>query len=170
MKFHQIFRASLHEPKKLAAFRLLPIGRVFAYVFIFVTLFTLISFFRFIVGDAILFEQSPELLEHGEAIGSLIYPMAFLLQLIISTFYIFVRISIFAYAGALLLKMMKRRGNYLQIWRTSAVAMTIPILLTIGFDFFPAMENYSLPISSIVHLAYIATATKFYPKQPNVKR
>ena len=29
VKFHQLFKAAIHEPKKLAAFRLLPIGKVF---------------------------------------------------------------------------------------------------------------------------------------------
>ncbi len=54
MKFHQLVKAAIHEPKKLAAFRLLPIGKVFRYVFIFVALFTLLSFIRYIAGDAAL--------------------------------------------------------------------------------------------------------------------
>lgn len=170
MKFHQIFRASLNEPKKLAAFRLLPIGKVFTYVFIFVSLFTVVSFTRFYIDDTVLFENSPDLIEHGETIGLLIYPMAFILQLVISTFYIFIRISIFAYIGSLLLSARKRRGNFLQIWRTSAIAMTIPILLTIGFDFFPSLNGYSLALSSVVHLIYIVLAIKYYPKQPQLKQ
>jgi len=165
LKFHQIFRASLNEPKKLAAFRLLSVGKVFKYVFIFVTLFTAISFIRFSIGDSNFFENSPELLEHSKTIGWLIFPMAFMLQFVISVFYIFIRISIFAYLGALMLRVIKKRGDYLHIWRTVAIAMTVPILLTIGFDFFPIMKNYSLLITSIVHLLYIGAAVKYYPKQ-----
>ena len=170
MKFHQIFRAALNEPKKLAAFRLLPVGKVFKYVFIFVGLFTIISFTRFYIDDTVLFENSPDLIEHVETIGWLINPMALMLQFVISTFYIFVRISIFAYIGSLLLSAKKRRGDYLQIWRTSAIAMTVPTLLTIGFDFFPAIGNYGLLLSSIVHFLYIFAATKYYPKQPLHRR
>ena len=170
MKFHQIFRAALNEPKKLAAFRLLPIGKVFKYVFIFVALFTLISFTRFYVDDTVLFENSPDLIEHGKTIGWLINPMAFMLQFVISTFYIFVRISIFAYIGSLLLSARKRRADYLQIWRTSAIAMTVPVLLTIGFDFSPAIGSYGLFLSSIVHFIYIFAATKYYPTQPLPRR
>lgn len=166
LKFHQLFRASLNEPKKLAAFRLLPIGKVFTYVFIFVTFFTLISFIRFTGGDAVLFERSPELIEHGDTIGWLIYPIAFLMQLVISTFYIFIRITLFAYVGVLALHLMKRRGQFLHIWRTSAIALTVPILLTIAFDFLPFMKSYSTVITSAVHIAYIALAAKYYPKQP----
>ncbi len=166
MKFHQIFLASLAEPKKLAAFRLLPIGKVFMYVFLFVTVFTMISFSRFFTGDAVLFEHSPDLAAHSDKIGPLIYPIAFFLQLVISIFYIFARISIFAYLGSLILTILKRRGNYLQIWRTSAIAMTVPIIVTLGFDFLPQLSAYSLVMTSVIHLIYIAAATKFYPKQP----
>jgi Protein of unknown function (DUF1189) len=164
VKFHQLVKAAIHEPKKLAAFRLLPIGKVFRFVFIFVALFTCLSFLRYIAGNSALFESSPELLEHGETIGGIIYPLAFLLQLVISTSYIFIRISIFGYVGILLLKLMKRRGEYRHMWRTSAIAITIPIFLTIGFDFLLVTKNVSTIITSIFHFAYIAAAAKYYPK------
>lgn len=88
MKFYQLFIASLYEPKKLAAFRLLPIGKVFKYVFMFIFLLTIISFGRFYLNDELSVEQNPDLIEHGKKIGLLIYPMALLLQLVISTFYV----------------------------------------------------------------------------------
>ena len=61
---------------------------------------------------------------------------------------------------------MKRRGEYRHMWRTSAIAMTVPILLTICLDFSPSWDSYSTWISSVAHLAYIATAAKYYPKLP----
>ena len=164
MKLHQIFKASIHEPKKLAAFRLLKIGKVFRYVFLFVLLFTVISFIRYIAGDAVLFEASPELLEQGKLIGGLIYPIAFILQLVISTFYIFIRISVFAYVGVVLLRLMKRRGEYRFMWNTAAIAITVPIILTIVLDFFPATSDYSMIVTSIIHVGYVAAAAKYYPK------
>ena len=165
MKFYQLFIASLYEPKKLAAFRLLPIGKVFKYVFMFIFLFTIISFGRFYLGDELLVEQNPDLIEHGKKIGLLIYPMALLLQLVISTFYVFIRITIFAYIGSLFLNIRKKRSNYLQIWRTSAFAMTVPLLLTIGFDFSPKLAANGFLLTSIIHLLYILAAIKYYPKQ-----
>lgn len=170
MKYHQIFKSSLYEFKKLAAFRLLPIGKVFSYVFIFIFLFTAISFARFIFGDDVLFDASPDLQEHSKTIGSLIFPIAFILQLVISTFYIFIRVSVFAYVGSLIMKIMKRRGQYLHIWRTSAIALTLPILITIVLDFFPNMKSSGLIISSMIHLAYIVLAIKYYPKAPQLQR
>ena len=165
MKFHQLFIASLHEPKKLAAFRLLPIGKVFKYVFMFIFLFTIISFGRFYLNDELLVGQNPDLIDHGKKIGLLIYPMALLLQLVISTFYVFIRITIFAYIGSLFLNMRRKRSNYLQIWRTSAFAMTVPMLLTIGFDFFPNLAANGFLLTSIIHLIFILAAIKYYPKQ-----
>ncbi|MFJ7933650.1 DUF1189 family protein [Sporosarcina sp. NPDC096371] len=164
MKFHQIFKAAIYEPKKLAAFRLLKIGKVFRYVFLFVTLFTAISFIRYVTGDAVLFEASPELLEHAKLVGWLIYPIAFILQLVISTTYIFLRISIFGYVGVLLLRLTKRRGEYRFMWNTAAIAVTVPILVTIILDFFPATSNYSMFVTSLIHVGYIAAAAKYYPK------
>lgn len=166
MKIHKIFSASFFEPKKLAAFRLLSIGKVFKYVFMFIFIFTIISFSRFLVGDAILFEDSPDLMEYSKRIGWLIYPIAFMMQLVINTFYIFIRISVFAYIGSLLLKLMKRRGEFLHIWRTSAIAITVPILFAIVFDFFPILANYSLLITAIIHITYITLSIQYYPKKP----
>lgn len=165
MKFYQLFIASLYEPKKLAAFRLLPIGKVFKYVFMFIFLLTIISFGRFYLNDELSVEQNPDLIEHGKKIGLLIYPMALLLQLVISTFYVFIRITIFAYIGSLFLNLRKKRSNYLQIWRTSAFAMTVPLLVTIGFDFFPKLAENGFLLTSIIHLIYILAAIKYYPKQ-----
>ncbi len=164
MKFHQLFFASMHEPKKLAAFRLLPIGKVISYVFYFISIMTAISIVRYSVGDVSIFYTSPELQEYIESIGSLIYPVAFFLQLLISTFYIFFRISFFALIGMFLLKLLKKRGEYRHVWRTSAISITVPILLTIVLDFFSSMETYSVWITSSVHVLYILAAVNYYPK------
>lgn len=163
--YWRIFKSSLYDFKKIANGRMLPIGKTFTYVFLFVFIFTLISFSRFIFGDAELFEMSPELQEQSEKIGVLIYPIAFGLQLVISVFYIFIRISLFAYIGTLIMKWMKKRGQYLQVWGTTAIAMTVPFMLTIVLEFFPDWKAIGLVITSIIHLVYIVLALNYYPKQ-----
>ncbi len=164
MKFYQLFLAAFHEPKKLAAFRLLPIGRVIRYAFLFILLMTLISFTRFSLGDAELFEASSELTEYSETIGGLIYPMAFIFQFVIATFYVFVRISVFAAIGIWIGKMMKRRVEYRFLWRTSAIAITVPLLLTILLDLFQFLETSGIVFSSLLHIGYLIFALKYYPK------
>ncbi|GKV64617.1 hypothetical protein NCCP2331_07700 [Sporosarcina sp. NCCP-2331] len=166
LKFRQLFTASLHEPKKLAAFRLLPIGKVIQYLFIFVFLYTVIAFLQFLIGDHTLFQSTPEIAEIGKTIGLLLYPVAFILQLVIITSYLFIRISIFGIIGVLLLRLLSRRGEFRFMWRTAAIAATLPILLTMVFEFMPGMQNYSLWISSLVHLLYVWRAAVYYPKKP----
>lgn len=170
MLYWRIFKSSLFDLKKIANGRMLPIGKTFTYVFLFVFTFTLISFSRFIFGDAELFEMSPELQEQSEKIGVLIYPIAFGLQLVIGVFYIFIRISLFAYIGTFFMKWMKKRGQYLQVWGTAAIAMTVPFILTIVADFFPEWKSYSLIATSIIHLIYIILALQYFPKQLPVKQ
>jgi len=164
VKFHQLFIAAIYEPKKLAAFRLLSIGKVIQYVFVFITIFTIVSFTRFTLGDANFFDASPELMEYSRTIGWLIYPIALLLQFVIATFYIFVRISLFGLAGLLLVKLFKRKGEYRHIWRTSAISISIPLILTLIMDFNPSLQSTGLAISSVVHLLYMTAAVKYYPK------
>ncbi|MDN4609044.1 DUF1189 family protein [Sporosarcina highlanderae] len=166
MKFHQMFLAAFHEPKKLAAFRLLSIGRVIRFAFFFILLMTLISILRFMFGDVDLFEASPELVDYSKTIGGLIYPMAFVFQFVIATFYVFVRISIFAGIGMFIGTLRKKRVEYRFLWRTTAIAATVPLLVTIGLDFFPTAETISLTLTSLIHICYIAAALKYYPKAP----
>lgn len=164
MTFRHLFIASVSAPKKLAAFRLLPIGRVIRYIFYFIITMTLISFIRYLIGDAGLFEASPELETYSQTIGSLLYPIAIVFQFVIATFYVFVRISLFAAFGMLLGMLFRRRVEYRFIWRTTAVAITLPLLLTMILDFFPMTETFSAWLTSIIHISYIAFALKYYPK------
>ncbi len=164
MKFHQLFIAAILEPKKLAAFRLLPIGKVIRYVFYFILFMTLLSISRYSLDDYSIFDASMELQEYIETIGWLIYPVAFILQLIISTFYIFFRITFFATLGFYLLKVNKRRGEYRHIWRTSAFAITVPLIVSICLDLFSLFPNQIIWITSTIHLLYIVFALYYYPK------
>lgn len=164
MTFRHLFLAGLYAPKKLAAFRLLPIGRVIRYIFYFITTMTLISFIRYIIGDTVLFEASPELNAYSQTIGILIYPIAIVFQFIIATFYVFVRISLFAAIGLLLGRLLRKRVEYRFIWRTTAVAMTVPLVLTIVLDFLPTIETFGAWLTSFIHIGYITFALKYYPK------
>ena len=76
-----------------------------------------------------LFEQTPELLEHSETIGWLIYPMASFYNLSLVLFIFLLELVFLLISVLYCLTFMKKRGDYLQIWRTSAIAMTVPILI-----------------------------------------
>ncbi|REB10014.1 DUF1189 domain-containing protein [Sporosarcina sp. BI001-red] len=169
MKNYQLFLASIFEPKKLAAFRLLPIGKVFQYVFLFVILSTLVSFIRFLTGDIDLFGASQELIDYAATVGGLLYPMAFVLQLVISTFYLFIRVSFFGLVGLGILKLFKRRGEYRHMWRTSAISITVPILVSLVLDIVHVVNSFNFPITATLHTIYLVLAANYYPKQPQTK-
>lgn len=162
----QLFFASFNSPKKMAAFRLLPIGKIFKYLFLFVALFTAISYGRFLFTDLDFFEATDDVIEHGENLGVLKYPLALLIQFTVSVFYIFIRVSLIAFVGLGLIKLMKRRGDYRQIWQSTAVAMTVPLLLTLIFDFIPLIKASSIYVTTAIHLLYLLTIVNYYPKQP----
>lgn len=170
MKIHQLFKASFYEPKKLAAFRILPIGKVFQYIFVFVFLSTAVSFIRFLMGDIELFGASDELIEYAETVGALIYPMAFALQLVISIFYLLIRVSFFGLIGFGLLKLLNKKGEYRHMWRTSAISITVPLLVSLLFDLLSVPNSVNFPITAAIHVFYLIRAAKYYPKLPKVKK
>ncbi|MET0786063.1 MAG: 4-hydroxy-3-methylbut-2-en-1-yl diphosphate synthase, partial [Paenisporosarcina sp.] len=112
MSLRQLFIASLLEPKKMAAFRIISIGKVIQYVFIFIILITIFSFFQFAFGIQNQSSSYAGLIEYIDGMEWILYPFAFIIQFVMSTLFVFSRISIMAIVGFYLLKMMKRRGDY----------------------------------------------------------
>ncbi|GKV68074.1 hypothetical protein NCCP2716_05720 [Sporosarcina sp. NCCP-2716] len=170
MKIRQLFTASLYEPKKLAAFRMLPIGKVFQYVFVFVFLSTAVSFIRFLSGDIDLFGASDELIDYAETVGGLLYPMAFALQFVISTFYLFIRVSFFGLVGLGILSVLRKRGEYRHMWRTAAVSVTVPVLLSVTLDILHVPGAVNFPAAAAVHILYLIAAARYYPKKPAARK
>ena len=68
MNLFQLFKASLHSPKKIATFRLIPIGKVMQYIFIYIFLLTTIAFVQFINGISIQQSNMEGLLEYFQDI------------------------------------------------------------------------------------------------------
>ncbi|MFX3674393.1 MAG: DUF1189 family protein [Paenisporosarcina sp.] len=164
MQFTQLFLHSFNNPQKIAAFRILPIGRVMIYVFSFITLLTVISFVNFLSG----YDSATNitgLLEYVNEMRWILLPFAFIIQFIMSTLLIFTRISLMAFIGIWLLKLLKRRGDYRHVWRTTAFAYTVPTLLSILFMYL-SLPNLSITIfTNIICLIYLFCALRYYPKK-----
>lgn len=165
MTLIQIFLASAASPKKMAAFRLLPIGKVIQFVFIFVSFLSIFSFVHFTTG----FKQDSSsitgLFEYIEDMQWILYPFAFIIQFIMSTLLVFVRISILAFVGIMILKIYRRRGEYRHVWRTTAVAYTIPTILSILLLFTGLSDSWITLVTTISCLVYLGLALKYYPKK-----
>lgn len=147
----------------MAAFRLIPIGKVMQYIFSYIFIMSIISFVYFINGISEQQESMEGLLEYFSQIQWLLYPFSFLFLFVLNTLFIFVRISIFAYIGSIFLLMRKRKGEFRHIWRTALFSSTVPMLLTILFALLNFSNNYIQLLIYILSLVIIVLATKYYP-------
>ena len=163
MKLYELFKASLHSPKKIAAFRLIPIGKVMQYIFIYVFLMTAISFFGFINGISEQQQNVEGLIEYFSDIQWLIYPFAFIFLFVLNTMWIFVRISIFAYIGTLMLLLLKRRGEYRHLWRSTLFASTVPMIISIVMAILQLSNDWVQLGIYAVTFVYLYISLKYYP-------
>lgn len=163
MSLYQIFKASLHSPKKIAAFRLIPIGKVMQYIFSFIFIMTTISFVFFVNGLAGQQSSIDGFLEYFQDIQWLLYPFAFLFLFCLNTFIIFVRISIFAYIGTFIVYVLKRKGEYRHLWRSTLFASTVPMLISLIISLFQWENGYLQFGIYAITLVYLFSACKYYP-------
>ncbi|WP_203333030.1 DUF1189 family protein [Planococcus beigongshangi] len=165
MNIYQLLKASIMEPKKQAAVRILPIGKIMRFVFLFILLLAIVAFIEFISGLNTVSGELDGLLLYIEEIEWLLYPLAFLLLFVTTTLYHFIKISLFAWVGMAFLKLMKRRGEYRHLWRTAALSVTFPTLLSFAAGYF--VENEWLPmLITLSASAYLYLAVRYYPKMP----
>lgn len=166
VKHSQLFIDSLIHPKKLAAYRLLSIGKTIQYVFILVAIITIFSFIQFITDVSETSYNIQGLTEYINDIQWLLYPFAFILLTLTTTILLYVRISIFAFVGVVLLKIMQRRGEYRHMWRTAALAITWATLLSIPFTLLNFSSIFSTLIGIVITITLLILATTKYPKVP----
>lgn len=133
------------------------------YIFIYILIMSIISFVYFINGISDQQQSMEGLLEYFSQIQWLLYPFSFIFLFVLNTLFIFVRISIFAYIGSIILHIRKRKGEYRHIWRTALFASTIPMLLSIIFAILQLSNNYIQLVIYTISLVIIISATKYYP-------
>lgn len=165
LNIYQLFKASLMEPKKQAAVRILSIGKMMRFVFLFILLLTIVAFIEFVISLDNVSGDLEGLLVYIEEIEWLLYPLAFVLLFVSTTLYHFIKISLFAWIGMGILKARKRRGEYRHLWRTAALSVTFPTILSFAVGFFTESEWLPLLIS-LFTLVYLYLAIKYYPKKP----
>jgi hypothetical protein len=165
----QLIKASLMEPKKQAAVRIMTIGKVLRFVFALILLMTVVSFIEFSSGLGNSSSDMEGLLDFVEDIQWLLYPFAFVFLFVSTTLYHFVKISLFALLGLAFVQLKKRKGEYRHLWRTTALAVTVPTLLSFAFSFFGVSFWVTLALS-LLTIIYLHLATNYYPKQPPPKK
>ena len=165
MNIYQLFKASLMEPKRQAAVRIMTIGKIMQFIFVFVALLTVASFVEWTLGLGDTTSSIAGLIEFVEEIEWLLYPFALIFLFVSTTLYHFIKISFFALIGLLILNARKRRGEYRHLWRTAALSVTFPTLLAFILSFFDFGLSVSLA-TSLLTILYLYLAVGYYPKKP----
>ncbi|MFJ7405340.1 MULTISPECIES: DUF1189 family protein [unclassified Lysinibacillus] len=166
MKHSQLFIDSLIHPKKLAAYRLLPIGKVIQYTFLLITIVTVFSFGRFSADMSTNTIDISGITEYIEQIKWLLYPVTFIMLFVMTTMLIFGQIALYALAGLFILKIMKRRGEYRHIWRTTTFAITWATILSMLAEYIPNAATIISILSLLLTITLLIVAFTKYPKQP----
>ncbi|MTD29969.1 DUF1189 family protein [Planomicrobium sp. YIM 101495] len=169
MNFFQLLKASLMEPKKQAAARILPIGRVLRFVFIVIAILTVLSFVELVGSLQQTADDMSGLLDYINEIEWILYPFSLLSLFVSTTLYQFILISVYAFAGMAFLKMRKKRGEYRHMWRTTSLAVTVPSFLAFFYSFTGGPGAIGILISLLTVL-YLYVAAGYYPNLPGVKK
>lgn len=158
----QLLKDALLYPKKHAAYRLLPIGKIIQYIFLLSTIITIISFIQFVLG----FSEIEGLQQYIGEIKWLLYPLSLLFLVTMNTALLFIRISIYAAIGILIIHLLHRRGEYRMLWRTATFSMTCGFLVSAILSFFNITSLWVSFSSALITLLYLYIAIQKYPKQP----
>lgn len=169
MKHSQLLIDSLIHPKKLAAYRMLPIGKVIQYTFLLISLVTVFSFGRFTSGVTLENFDVSGLTEYIEEIKWLLYPVTFLMLFVFTTMLIFAQIALYALAGLFFLKIMKRRGEYRHVWRTTTFAITWTTILGLLAAYIPISDTKISIFSFLLTLILLIISFTNYPNQSKIK-
>lgn len=169
MTHTQLFFDSLFKPVKLGAYRFMPIGKVIQYGALLILLLTVFSFAQFTTGfDENMFDIDG-LDTYIKDFGWLLYPFAFIGLFIMNTLTMLVRVALYSLVGTFFLQILKRRGEYRNVFRTAIFASTWATVLTIIFAFIPMPAIVKTSITIFITLLFILLALTKYPKMPPKK-
>lgn len=152
------FQNSVQLPKKKAAFALNRIGMDIAVLYLFLLL---------------IIASIPALIEQLISIDTLsvtIHPFFwaiyfFIFYYLMFTTIIFIAISIIAYIGLLIAKMLGRKLRYNIMWKMVAFATTLPFIFFTLFSLFFHVSYLFLALSSIYIFFIIIMIIRIYPRK-----
>lgn len=159
----QLFKHSLISPKKLAAFRILPVGKVIQYTFVLVIIMTAFSFGQFIQSGISSIQLYEEIQSYAADLKWLIYILSVIFSFIMNTLLLYAKISVYAYVGLLLGKSMNRKLEYRHLWRTAAFAITWEVLLSILLTSLSINNIVSTILTIFITMSFIIIALTKYP-------
>ena len=160
----QLFIHSLMKPKMLAAYRILPVGKIIQYTFLLVLLMTAFSLGQF-VNEGISSINNYEAIEqYVENLQWLIYIIFAIFSFTMNTLILYAKISLYALVAFLFAKPLHKRAEYRHLWRTAALAITWEVILTIVLKIFITNSIVTMIIFMLITMTYLFIALNKYPK------
>ena len=160
----QLFIHSLMKPKMLAAYRILPVGKIIQYTFLLILLMTAFSLGQFVNEGITSINNYKEIEQYAENLQWLIYIISAIFSFTMNTLILYAKISLYALVAFLFAKPFLKRAEYRHLWRTAALAITWEVLLTIVLKIFIANSIVTMIICMIITMTYLFIALNKYPK------
>ncbi|MFC3041062.1 DUF1189 family protein [Virgibacillus xinjiangensis] len=158
MVFLQAFINSIKLPNKKAIFQLNRIGMDITVVYMFLFLFL---------------ASLPSLVDQITSTGGLGDEMNLVLKFIyFFIFYylplviiFFMLLSVMAYLGTLIAKMLGRKLRFSILWKMSAYTTTLPLLLYTALAFFVPIHDLYLVLAALFTIGLLGRVITVYPKR-----
>ena len=160
----QLFIHSLIKPKMLAAYRILPVGKIIQYTFLLVLLMTAFSLGQFVNEGITSINNYEEIEQYVENLQWLIYIISAIFSFTMNTLILYAKISLYTLVAFLFAKPFQKRAEYRHLWRTAALAITWEVLLTIVLKIFIQNSIVTMIICMLITMSYLFIALSKYPK------
>ena len=160
----QLFIHSLMKPKMLAAYRILPVGKIIQYTFLLVLLMTAFSLGQFVNEGITSINNYEEIEQYAENLQWLIYIISAIFSFTMNTLILYAKISLYALVAFLFAKPFHKRAEYRHLWRTAALAITWEVLLTIVLKIFITNSIATMIICMVITMTFLFIALTKYPK------
>lgn len=172
MPLYKQFIKSLHSPKYIAAFRLQGIGKTIQYLFALSFLMSLPAFiaaaFYLMDGNesakTTVEEMLPLLTLNQNAL--IFIPVALFFYYILLSFMLFLKASIFAGVGLVVVSRLKKRGEYRHLFRMAAYALSLSALLTTLAELAHWTFPYAYAVDWLLIAGMLFLSIRYLPGAP----
>lgn len=165
----KLFYDAIFHPKKHAAFRLLPIGKLIQFLFILALIISIPSYIEFIDGLRHQKSSVDGLANFLTNINWLLYPLSFVFIVLFNMTLIVLQASFYGGGAYILLQLFRRRGEYRMVWRTASFSMIPGILITTVLAYLFSASSWFYFIAILLTIIYLVIAVQKYPKKPPIK-
>lgn len=160
MKFWMIFMESFKLPNKRALFKLNRVGMDIVVIYLFILLFlvSIPSFIQQITGTS-----SSGYINDLNLFFQIIY--FFIFYYLPINVIVFLLLSLVAYIGLGITKIMKRKLRFAILWKMSAFSITVPFVIYRFIALFIPLNNTFLLIAVLYIFTLLIIMISIYPKR-----